>query len=71
MLNVMKIRETLTEVDMGRGAEMNRRNAKRRRKLEGNDRMETKNEGSGKEERGNKIRRRKMRIVKDRKKLPK
>jgi hypothetical protein len=43
MLNVMKIREALTEVDMGRGAEMSRRNAKRRRKLEENDRMETKN----------------------------
>ena len=49
---------------------MNRRNAKRRRKLEENDGMETKNGGSRKEERGNKIRR-KMRIVKDREKLPK
>jgi hypothetical protein len=55
---------------MGRGAEMSRRNAKRRRKLEENDRMETKNWGSRKEERGNTIRR-KVRIVKDRKKLPK
>jgi hypothetical protein len=55
----MKIREALTEMDMGRGAEMNRRNAKPNRKLEENDGMETKNGGSRKEERGKKIRKKK------------
>lgn len=49
----MKIRQALIEMDMGRGAEMNRRNAKRRRKLGENDRMETKKtEKVGKDERG-------------------
>jgi hypothetical protein len=55
----MKIREAITEMDMGRGAKMNYRNATRRRKLEENDRMETKNGVSRKEEGGKKIRRQK------------
>lgn len=53
----MKIRAALTEMDTGRGGEMNSRNANQRRELGENDRMKTKKGGSRKEKRGKNTRR--------------